>query len=146
MGLMIAFVIMWVIILLFNTFYSFLPSNIQSIKYIKIGAMIAACIILIMGIRQAVQEYQNYRFVDVSAKDGKILKNKNFKWEITKTITEQGNTVFIINERYGDASEVSIKPKKPTNKFSIYNAIDGIAIKFLCNDNEIPDFRIVISK
>lgn len=146
MKLLIVSLVIWIIILLYNGLYSFLPSSIQNIKWVKILAIFSACIILIIGVRQAFQDYQNYRFADISAKDGAILKSKSFPWKVTKTTTREGNTVFIINERYGDASEISIKLSRPTDKFLIYNSIDGVGIKFLCPEDEIPDFKIIISK
>lgn len=146
MKLLIIGLIFWAILLLYNTIYSFLPTSTQNIKLVKILAICVACIILFVGVNQALQEYQNYRFADISAKDGKILKSKSFPWKITKTTTSEGNIIFIINERYGDASEISIKPNKPSDKFLIYNAIDGVGIKFSCSDNKIPNFRIIISK
>lgn len=109
-------------------------------------AIVSASIILIIGVKQAFQDYQNYKFADISAKDGKILKSKDFPWKVTKTTVREGNIVFIINERYGDASEISIKPNRPAGKFLIYNAIDGVGVKFLCSEDEIPDFRIIIPK
>ncbi len=146
MKLLIAGLVIWIIILLYNTFYNFLPTSVQNIKLVKGLAMFAACVILIIGVKQVVQDYQNYKFADISAKDGTILKSKGFPWEVIKTTTREGDIVFIINERYGDASEISIKPSRPTDKFLIYNTIDGVGVKFSCSEDEIPDFRIIIPK
>ena len=146
MYLLIISLVIWILILIYNATYSFLPSNIQSIRWIKIAAIIASIIILICGIKQAIREYRNYRFAYISAKNGTILKKKNFPWSITKTTTRDGDIVYIVNERYGDASEVSVIPDKPNDKYVVYNAIDGVGVKFKCPDAEIPDFKIIIRK
>ena len=138
----LSILILWIIILLFNAFYRFLPQAIQKNKWIKTLAVIVAVIISIYGTKQAIHEYRNYRFAYICARDGKILKMKNFPWDITKTITHEGNVIYCINERYGDASEVSIKPDKTINEYSIHNGGDGIIIKFTCPDKEIPNFKI----
>lgn len=114
-------------------------------RWVKTIAIISAIIILVWGIKQAIQEYRDYKFAYISSKDGKILKKKNFTWSITKTVHE-GNIVYIINERYGDASEVMIIPDRPNNNYTIYNAADGVGIKFICTEQEIPNFKIVIKK
>lgn len=134
-----------ILILIYNAFYSFLPSSAQAVLWVRVVAIICALVILVWGIRQVILDYRNYRFAYVSAKDGRILKKKNFPWSITKTTTRDGNIVYIINERYGDASEVSVKLiDKPGTSFTIYNAMDGVGVKFRCPDHEIPDFKIII--
>jgi len=143
MWLLIISIILWILIIIYNAVYRFLPSKIQGIPWVKTVVIISAIIILICGIKQAIQKYHNYRFAYISAKDGNILKKKSFPWAISKT-THEGEIVYIINERYGDASEISIIPDKPNDKYSIYNAIDGIGIKFACADKEIPNFKIEI--
>jgi len=132
-----------VLMLIYNAFYAFLPVSIQGVWWIKLIAILSAVIILLWGIKQMIQEYRNYRFAYISARDGRILKKKNFPWKITKTIHE-GNVVYIINERYGDASEVSIKIDKRNGKYKIYNAMDGVGIKFTCPEKEITNFKIEI--
>jgi hypothetical protein len=146
MILLLVSIAIWIIILIINTIYSFLPSSIQGILWIKICAIVAASIILIFGVKEAAQDYKNYRFAHISSKDGRILEKKNFPWIITKTTTRESDIVYIINERYGDASDISIKLDKPSDKYKIYNAMDGVGIKFTCADNEIPNFRIEIKK
>lgn len=68
---------------------------------------------------------------------------KNFPWTITKT-THEGSIIYIINERQGDASQISIKLDKGNSKYTVYNAIAGVAVKFSCLQEEIPNFRIEI--
>ena len=94
-----------ILMLLYGAIYSFLPSDFQKITRVKFLAILSAIIILFWGIKQAIQEYRAHRFAYVSAKDGKILKKKNFPWTITKSYHE-GNVVYIINERYGDATDI----------------------------------------
>ncbi len=134
---------LFILILFYNVFYSFLPQAIQGVIWVKILAIVCAFIILIYGIKQELCKYCNYKFAYISAKDGKILKKKNFPWNISKS-THRGNVYYCINERYGDVSDVSIKPDKPTNKYSINFGVDGIFIEFICSDEEIPNFKIEI--
>ncbi len=145
MWLLIISIIIWILIIIYNAVYSFLPSNTQGITWVKTVAIISAIIILIYGIKQAIKEYGNYRFAYISAKDGSILKKKSFPWTISK-ITHEGEIVYIIKGRYGDASEISIVPDKLNDKYLIYNSMDGVGIKFSCPDEEIPNFKIEIKK
>ena len=78
-------------------------------------------------------------YADIS-KDGPILKGKNFPWKIIKT-NDDGNIIYVISERYGDASDVSIVSERLSE---IYNGVDGIVIKFKCPEEEISNFRIKI--
>jgi hypothetical protein len=126
MSLMIISLTLWILILIYNALYSFLPSELQSIKWLKIVAMAAATIILIGGIVQAIQEYRSYRFAYVRAKDGVIMKKKNFPWHVTKTTRrEDRNVTYIATSRYGDASEITVKLDKPV-QYEVYNAMDGV--------------------
>ena len=136
---------LWVTVLIYNSVYSFLPAGVQAIGWVKGLAIGGTTIILIVGVREAVQKCRNYSFAYVSAKDGGILRQKNFRWKVTKSIHE-GNVVFVIEQRYGDASEVSVKPDTRMNGYQVYNAMDGIGIRFTCPANEIPNFRIELRK
>ena len=144
MVLMIISLILWVLILAYNVVYSFLPTHVQGLKWVRAVAIIAAIIILVSGIAQEIKKYCNLRFAYISSNDGAILKRKNFPWNITKTKTREGDVVYIINERYGDASDVTIKPEKLV-KYYIYNAVDGVGIKFSGPGVVIPNFTIKIS-
>jgi hypothetical protein len=146
MKAMITLLFLWSLVLIYNTVYNFLPVDIQKIKLIKILAIVASLLILFIGIKQSIQKYQNYKFAYISAQDGKVLARKNFPWNITKTTTRDDKIVYIINERYGDASEIQVKPDKKINEYVIYNAMDGVGVKFLCPEEKIPNFRIIITK
>ncbi len=137
---------LWIIILAYNALYSFLPANLQGVLWVKIFAIIAAIIILIIGVKQSIQEFRDYRFAYVSAKDGSIIKSKNFKWKIYKSTDQNtGNIIFIIDGRHGDASDIIMSPDRQV-EFEIYNAIAGVGIRFKCPENQIPDFKIEIKK
>ncbi len=140
---MAVILILWMIVLVYNMVYSFLPSQVQNLKFVKIVAILASVIILIVGIKQSFSEFRNFKYAYIDSKNGRVIDKKNFKWEITKTKTREGNIVYIINERYGDASEIEIKPDKRV-EYEVYNAIDGIGIKFLCPENTIPNFKIIL--
>ncbi len=130
------------LVLIFHSVYSFLPDKLQKINWIRFSAIISVSIILIFDIYKNTQEYQGQIYADIS-KDGTILKGKNFPWKITKT-KDDGNIIYVISERYGDASDVSITLGKQCNKYEIFNGGDGIGIKFTCPEEEISNFRIKI--
>ena len=144
MRLLLVFLIFWIAVIVYNAVYNFFPGAMQNIKWLKIAAIICAIVILVIGIKEALQKYADFRFAYVAASDGKILKQKNFPWVVTKTTSREGKIIYIINERFGDASEISIRPDKPTRGYTVYNAIDGIGIKLELPDQEISNFRIEI--
>ena len=127
------------LVLIFHNVYSFLPDKLQKINWIKYFAIVSVSIILIFDIYKNTQEYQGQIYADIS-KDGTILKGKNFPWKIIKT-EDDGNIIYVISERYGDASDVSIVSERLSE---IYNGGDGIVIKFKCTEEEISNFRIKI--
>ena len=130
---------LWTLVLIFHSVYRFLPDKLQKINWIKISAIASVSIILIFDIGKNIQEYQGQIYADIS-KDGTILKGKNFPWKIIKTKTD-GNIIYVISERYGDASDVSIVSERLSE---IYNGMDGIVIIFKCFEEEISNFRIKI--
>ncbi|MBI2472084.1 MAG: hypothetical protein HYV59_12720 [Planctomycetes bacterium] len=127
------------VVLIFHSVYRFLPDKLQKRAWIKISAIGSVSIILVFDIYKNTQEYRGQIYADIS-KDGTILKGKNFPWKIIK-MNNDGNIIYVISERYGDASDVSIISEK-TNE--IYNGGDGIVIKFKCPEEEISNFRIKI--
>lgn|GEM_PF-2656041 len=143
MSVILTGLILWILILIYNVVYSFLPPQFQEARGVKIIAMVSAIIILVIGIKQALHDYHNYKFAFVSASDGKIIKRKNFPWDIKKSISSDGGTIYIIYDRYGDASEVSIKPSKNVKNETV-NTMTGLGVQFKCSDKEIPDFKIEI--
>ena len=143
MFLMIISLILGVLILIYNVVYSFLPSNIQGIRWVRVLAIAVAIIILIAGIIQEIKKFHNLRFAYVSSKDGIILKKKNFPWDVKK-LERDKKAVYIIYDRYGDASEITIKPDKPV-KYNVDMTMTGVGIEFLCPETDIPNFTIKIS-
>ena len=127
------------LVLIFHSVYRFLPDKLQKINWIKFSAIVSVSIILIFDIYKNTQEYQGQIYADIS-KDGTVLKGKNFPWKIIKT-KDDGNIIYVISERYGDASDVSIVSERLSE---IYNGGDGIVIKFKCTEEEISNFRIKI--
>lgn len=67
----------------------------------------------------------------------------NFPWAINKHTNER-ETLFIITERYGDASFITINPKESSSTYSVYNSTDGIVIKFSIPEEKMSDFIILI--
>ena len=133
--------IIWIAILVFNTVHSFLPNKLQVKKWIRITAMIIASLILIRGIIQEIAAVKNRSYAYISA-DAEIIEKRNFPWKVSKTIADD-LPIYIIEERYGDTTDVRIEPDRYV-KFEIYNAIDGVAIKFYCKYKDVPSFGIRI--
>lgn len=131
-------------VMVLNTVYSFLPTNLQNKIVIRGVAAIAAITILSWGVWPAIQEYNNKIYAHVSV-NGDIIKSKNFPWEITfSEKIEKKEIIYIINERFGDASQVSVKFDGDHPKYEKYIAMLGVAIKFSCNKEELSDFWICI--
>lgn len=78
-------------------------------------------------------------FADVS-KDGSILRSNNFPWDIEKTKDKDGNILYTIVDRRGDATAVSVVPDNP--KYTVYQSFGGMVIKFTCSEEEISSFTI----
>lgn len=137
----------WIILLvtisIYNTIYSFLPENLKNNFWVKLLGISTALALLVYGIYNIIVNYKNYKFAYVS-KEGRIIKHKNFIWTITKG-TQDDNSVFIINERYGDASDIKIVPDEP-RRVNIYNAMDGVGVRFFCTEDQLVNFKIVIEK
>ncbi|MFA5291690.1 MAG: hypothetical protein WC496_01500 [Phycisphaerae bacterium] len=70
---------------------------------------------------------------------GEILKSNNFPWKIKKTKNKDGNAVYIIDGRQGDATAVSVYPYKD---YTINNTYSGLAIEFTFPEEKISNFRI----
>lgn len=143
MILKIVFLILWILLLICNTVYSRLSSNIQDIRWVRGAATVVAIIILLNGIAQEIKKFHNLRFAYVSSKDGVILKNKNFPWNIKKTERDK-KVVYIIYNRYGDASEIAVNPDKPV-RYNVDMTMTGVGIEFFCPETDIPNFTIKIS-
>jgi len=80
-------------------------------------------------------------FADVS-KDGKILRSNNFPWKIEKSKNKNGEILYTIVERGGDATAISVIPDYP--EYTIYESYEGMVIKFTCAEEEISDFTIKV--
>lgn len=142
MWLKIFLLIVWLAILVFNVAYKIFPESLQDQDGLRKFSIITAFLILAVGIGKEINSFRSQRWAHISV-DGNIIQKFNFPWIITKTTDSSGKIVYIVNERYGDASEVSIKQKGKA-KYQIYNAIDGVGIKFLSSENEIKDFWVTI--
>jgi hypothetical protein len=96
------------------------------------------------GIHQIVTNYKKSSFAYVST-EGKILKSRNFPWEIKKETSSDDNLPsYVIMGRYGDSSEVNAQPDGRI-KTEVYNAMSGIAVKFFCKPEEMTNFEIKIN-
>lgn len=80
-------------------------------------------------------------FADVS-KDGKILRSNNFPWKIEKSKNKDGDILYTIVERRGDATAISVVPDYP--EYTVYQSFDGMVIKFTCAEEKISDFTIKV--
>ena len=138
-------IVLWIVILVWNACYGFLPSKYQTRRWIRGAAIIVAVVILGRGICDEISSFRDRIFAYVSS-DGEVLESKNFPWKLTKSKTNDGAIVYAIGGRYGDASEVSVLPDVPNDKYTVERGIDGVQIKFQCLEDEIPKFTIKISK
>ena len=139
------FITLWILILAFNAVYSFLPTRLQDKTWIRISAIVAALVILVYGVYEVIKRQQDKVFAYVSS-DGAIQRSKNFPWKISKSTTSEGEVAFIIADRFGDASELSIALQGADCPYTKYIALDGLGIKFHCPENEIPPFMIEIRR
>ena len=139
---------MWIWILLlvtipiYNTIYGFLPDSLKDKLWIKSIGMLAAVVLLFYGIAQTIGSYRNSSSAYISS-EGEIIKKRNFPWRIKITTDSDDFPVFVIEERYGDSSAIRVKPDHPS-RYEVYNAIDGVGIRFFCKSDEVPKFKILI--
>ncbi|MEW6291447.1 MAG: hypothetical protein AB1545_16540 [Thermodesulfobacteriota bacterium] len=136
---------LWILILAFNAAYTFLPEKVQSKKWVRICAIIASLIILLYGSYSPIHSYQN-RIYAVVKPDGTISEAKNFPWQITKTTDNDGKIKYIINEKRGDSTDVTVFTKDYSRNYSVISVWGGTAIEFNCPANEVPEFTIKIRK
>jgi len=80
-------------------------------------------------------------FADVS-KDGSILRSNKFPWKIQKSIDQDGNILYTIVDRRGDATAISVVPDNP--KYTVYQSYGGMVIKYTCAEEKISDFTIKV--
>ncbi len=80
-------------------------------------------------------------FAEVS-KDGKILRSNEFPWKIKKTKNKEGDILYSIIDRRGDATAVSVIPDTP--KYTVYQSYDGMVIKDTCPEEKISNFTITL--
>jgi len=135
-------ILLLVIISIYNTVYGFLPDSLKDKLWIKSIGILAAVVLLFYGIAQTIGSYRNSSSAYVSS-DGQIIKKWNFPWRIDTTTGNDGFPVFLIKNRYGDSSAIKVKTDSPS-RYEVYNAIDGVGIKFFCKSEEVPKFKILI--
>ncbi|MGD0078850.1 MAG: hypothetical protein ABSB91_09555 [Sedimentisphaerales bacterium] len=138
----------WILLLVFisiyNTAYGFLSDSFKAKIWVKALGYIAAGVLLIYGVSQTVNSYINSSSAYITS-EGNIISSHNFPWKIVKTVASDGNVpVYIIEDRYGDSSEIKIKPDRRV-RFKAYNSNDGVGVKFFCKFDEVPNFKITIS-
>ena len=136
-------ILLLVIISIYNTIYGFLPDSLSNKVWIRSIGVFAASVLLIYGILQMIASYKNSSSAYISP-GCQIIKSRNFPWKIVKNTDSNGNfPVYIIESRYGDSSEVKIKPDRRVST-EVYNSAGGIGIKFFCKPDEVPNFKIKI--
>ncbi len=136
--------IILILILAFHTFYRFLPNKLQGRKWIRYTAIIIAIVMFSKSVLQEVAHMRNRSLAYVSP-EAMIIESRNFPWKISRsTASDDKLPVYIIEERYADASEVKVKPHRRVD-FKVYNAIDGVAVKFFCDSEDVPSFEIEIA-
>lgn len=136
--------IFWILVLIFNTSYTFFPSEMQNSKFVRITAIVVAVLILVVSGIKEIQGVKNQRWAIVSAFDGKILKKNNFPWRINKTKDSSGETLFIVFDRYGDASQITLEGLKDGD-YKVHNTMTGVGISFNHPESQIKNFQIIIN-
>lgn len=136
--------LVWIVVLLFNTVHSFLPGKLQGKKWIRITAMIVASLILVRGVVQEVAAVRSRSYAYVNP-DGQITRSRNFPWKITHAERSENDTYFIFDKR-GDGTDVTVVPDNPIYEPNVYGAIDGVCIKFDCPPSQVPSFKIVVRR
>jgi hypothetical protein len=112
-------------------------------RWIKYLRNIVAVILLLYVILQTISSYQNSSYAYVSS-NGNIVKRHNFPWKIAKvTLPDSNYPVYFIENRYGEPSEIKIKPNKQVHT-EVYSSPDGTGIRFSCKTDEVPNFKIEI--
>ncbi|MCX5632748.1 MAG: hypothetical protein NTW93_03615 [Phycisphaerae bacterium] len=89
-----------------------------------------------------IQEEKTAKIFAYVSPQGEILKSSNFPWKIKKTKNKDGNVVYIIDGRQGDATAVSVYPYNSTKDYTINNTYSGLAIEFTYPEEKISNFRI----
>lgn len=113
----------------YNLVYGFLSEKWRNVLWIKYTWIIVATLLALTSIYQTIKDNLNYSYASVS-EEGAILKSKNFPWNVEKTKLD-GGTVYIIQEYHGDSSTVNVKGNNKASSVEIYNAIDGVGIRFI---------------
>lgn len=108
----------------------------------RIIAVLVALLILVQGISELIYKHNSKIFADVT-KEGKITKSKNFRWEVVKDIKD-GEVIYLISDLQADYSQITIITSSPNQKYSLYNAVGGVVIKFHVPEKEINDFEIQV--
>lgn len=121
----------------------FLPNSLAQGRWTESLGIVASCgLLLVWSIWQIVSIY-NSSSAYISA-DGRIIKSRNFPWNVVKTAGSNENlAIYVIEERYGDCSQVTVRPDRRVNT-EVYTAKDGLAIKFFCKAEEVPSFKVRI--
>ena len=133
----------WIIVLVINVVYGFLPAKTQQITWVRATAILIAVSILFVGLNKEVNTYIN-RIEARVANDGSILSSKNFPWDIRKIANTDGTVSYIVSDRYGDASQVVVKSSNKKVKPVVKNSLDGIVINFDVPKQKIDEFEIRI--
>lgn len=133
---------LWVCVLSFSAIYSFLPSSLQSNPKLRVLAILAALSILSHGIYGVVRSHNSKIFAHIT-KDGNVTKSNNFKWKIVKDIND-GDIIYMLLDLHADVSQVTVVTNSRDQKYSLYKAFGGVAVKFHMPEKDIKDFDVYI--
>ncbi len=96
--MMLFWLLIWLLILIFNTVHSFLPTKLQGKKWIRVTAMIIATTILLRSGWQDISSYQSRTYLHITP-DGKIDSQNNFPWDVSITSTPKGPAYLVSHRR-----------------------------------------------
>ncbi len=137
--MMLFWLLIWLLILIFNTVHSFLPTKLQGKKWIRVTAMIIATTILLRSGWQDISSYQSRTYLHITP-DGKIDSQNNFPWDVSITSTPKG-PAYLVSHR-GDGSEIEVTSDDPALKPNVWGGYSGIFIDFNCPSEKMPGITI----
>jgi len=138
---------LWLLLLIiisaYNAFYGFLPESVKAKRLVKVISITFACLTFCYGIAQIVINYNESSYAYVSG-DGKILRERNFHWNIQKDMSEENSSIFIIEDFYTDSNRIKVKADQRI-KVDVSTCFAGTCLKIFYESAVTPNFEIHIS-
>lgn len=140
----VALIAIWIVILIGNALYSFLPPEVQRLIWVRTLAILVAVTILLYSSYELINKYRSRIVASVSG-EGEVLESKNFPWDIVK-IQNNDAVMFLVKEWYIDASQVSVESRDKLIKPVVRSGLDGLVIEFREPIAKVSAFEISFKK